>query len=247
MSHLTEAQLVLFHYGEAADPAAIEAHLEGCSRCAASHHDLQQLFAALDRLEVPQRSGQYGAEVWRRLRPQLVRRAELERDGWLRVRTWAWASAVAALVVAAFLAGRFWRSSEPTLAGPIAPQVRARILLVAVGDHLERSQMVLFELVNAKAGDPIDISSEQKWSEKLLPENRLYRLSAARAGAAGVASVLDELERTLLEIVHSPAQLSAAELERIRQRIEARGILFKIRVIGSHMQQKSPAPLAGLT
>jgi hypothetical protein len=58
---------------------------------------------------------------------------------------------------------------------------------------------------------------------------------------------LDELERTLLEIVHSPAQLSAAELERIRQRIEARGILFKIRVIGSHMQQKSPAPLAGLT
>ena len=58
-------------------------------------------------------------------------------------------------------------------------QVRERVLLVAVGDHLERSQMVLIELANAGAHTGVDISYEQKAAEDLLESNRLYRQTAA--------------------------------------------------------------------
>ena len=110
------------------------------------------------------------------------------------------------------------------------------ILLVAVGDHLERSQMVLVELVNAKGNGSVDITNEQHRAEDLLDENRLYRQTAAGIGETGLASVLDDLERVLLEVAHSPSRLSSQELGEIRRRIESEGILFKIRVIGSKVQ-----------
>ena len=42
------------------------------------------------------------------------------------------------------------------------PQAGERVLLVAVGDYLERSQMVLIELANASPKGTLDISSEQE-------------------------------------------------------------------------------------
>ena len=249
MKHPSSEQLILYHYGEAGAPETVRAHLESCGDCRAAHQELERLFAVVDAWEAPERSEAYGAEVWRRLRPKLGAPAPSPRllpRWWLiRPRAWALAGGVALLLVAAFLAGRRWAPAPPSAA--IAAQVRERILLVAVGDHLERSQMVLIELVNSAAEGPVDISSERRWSEELLPANRLYRISAARSGESGVASVLEELERTLLEIAHSPAQLSSADLERLRERIEARGILFKLRVLGSNVQRHrrpagAPAP-----
>jgi hypothetical protein len=117
---------------------------------------------------------------------------------------------------------------------------------VAVGDHLDRSQMVLVELVNADGKGPVNISAEQRTARDLVGANRLYRETAARAGEVGVASVLDDLERVLIEIANSPSQLSSAQFEEIRHRIEARGILFKVRVIDSQVREreKSPSPEA---
>jgi hypothetical protein len=50
--------------------------------------------------------------------------------------------------------------------------------------------------------------------------------------------LLDELERVLLDVAHSPQQVTPVQLEGIRQRIEARGILFKVRVVGKELQQR---------
>jgi hypothetical protein len=107
-----------------------------------------------------------------------------------------------------------------------------------VGEHLERSQMVLVELENTGAKGPVDISSEQERAEDLINENRLYRQAAMKSGDTAVSSVLDELERVLLEIAHSPSKVDSAELAQIRQRIEADGILFKIRVVGTNLRQR---------
>ena len=107
--------------------------------------------------------------------------------------------------------------------------------------------MVLVELENANpTGGPLDISSEQHRAEDLVAANRLYRQTALRAGETGVASVLDELERVLVEIANSPAKVSSPQLAVLRKRIESRGILFKIRVIGSEVRerQKAAAPQA---
>jgi hypothetical protein len=57
-----------------------------------------------------------------------------------------------------------------------------------------------------------------------------------------VAGVLDELERVLLEIEHAPSQISPAELDELRLRLRAEGILFKLRVLGSNVRsEEEPA------
>jgi hypothetical protein len=117
-------------------------------------------------------------------------------------------------------------------------QAGERVLMMAVGDYLERSQGVLVELANASPQMPMDISAEQRCAEDLVDENRLYRQTALYSGQAGVANVLEELERSLLDITHAPSQISPQELEALRQRLDAQGILFKIRVLGSNVRSK---------
>jgi len=54
--------------------------------------------------------------------------------------------------------------------------------------------------------------------------------------------VLDDLERSLLEIVHSPSPISAADLDHIRRRIDAAALLFKVRVMSDELRQREGAP-----
>jgi len=57
-----------------------------------------------------------------------------------------------------------------------------------------------------------------------------------------LATVLDELERVLLDVAHSPGEVTPAQLENIRQRIASRGILFKVRVVGRNCSKRSKSP-----
>jgi hypothetical protein len=69
----------------------------------------------------------------------------------------------------------------------------------------------------------------------------MYRQTALQEGDAGLASVLDDLERVLLDVAHSPSEVTPKQLEAIRRKIEARGILFKVRVVGKELQQRQEA------
>ena len=117
-------------------------------------------------------------------------------------------------------------------------QVRERVLLVAVGDYLERSQMVLIELANANSSGGLDISAEQARAANLVSEARLYRQTAAYAGDAAVGGVLDDLERVLVGIAHEPSRISPEALEKLRERLKNEGILFRIRVLGSNVRRE---------
>jgi hypothetical protein len=124
-----------------------------------------------------------------------------------------------------------------------SPQVKERILLLVLGDHFDSSERMLVELANANPKEGLDISSEQKRSEELLASNRLYRQTATHNGDRRAASVLDDLEPLLMQIANSPSRLSPAELTELQKRIEAKGILFKVRVIGSQAgRPDAPAP-----
>jgi hypothetical protein len=155
---------------------------------------------------------------------------------------------MAILLVCAFLAGRFMQPHKnPVDIANNAP-VRERVLLVALGDHLDRSQMVLVEMQHAQAttGDKLneaDISAQQQYAEDLIADNRLYRQVAAQQGDTGVAGVLEDLERILMEIANSPSKLDEKELEDLQKRIEEKGILFKVRVIGSAVREKEQSSL----
>ncbi len=146
------------------------------------------------------------------------------------------AGSMAALLLMAFWLGR---TTGPA-ATPVPEQVRERVLLVAVGDHLERSQRLLVELIHLQ-DEEAGAGSQQETAARLAADNRLYRESAAKVGDETVASLLDELERLLLEIANAPDGLAANELSHLRNRIERRGILFKIRVIGDEARRQGRA------
>jgi hypothetical protein len=101
--------------------------------------------------------------------------------------------------------------------------------------------MVLIELTNANSQGSTDISAEQERAGGLVTETRLYRQTAARTGDARITSVLDELERVLVEITHAPSNMTPGQLEELRQRLEAEGILFKIRVLGCNVRNQEIA------
>jgi hypothetical protein len=150
---------------------------------------------------------------------------------------WLAAAAMLVLVVSAFFAGRLWHKPAPALADQ---GVRERVLLVAVGDHLERSQTVLAELVNTGAPKgTLDISYERAAASDLVESNRLYRQTALASGDVATESLLDELEPVLLEIAHSPSEVSARQLQELRAQIEQRGILFKVKIFGSRVAQSN--------
>jgi len=251
MNHLTEEQLIDLRYGAIADAklrAACEQHLASCAACRSDFESLERVLAAVDAAPLPERDELYGTRVWQRLRPRLKQHRGWNWSAWLAPPRLAAASALVLLVAAAFLAGRYWRppNTSPNKVNPVAVSdpgvVRERILLVAVGDHLDRSQMVLLEIANADEKEAregvLDISDEQKRAEELVDASRLYRQTAQHQGDTAVASVLDELERALLEIAHSPSKPTAAQLEEIQHRIAAKGLLLKVRVIGSEVRER---------
>ena len=253
MNHLSEEQLILHYYGEEGDSEtrrdalAAEQHLDECVECRGVYSSLQRVLNVVDSLPVPERGPEYGAEVWQRIEHRIPARRRLS----LPVFAWRWAGAAAAfagLIVAAFLAGRTYQ--QQTKPVPIAADSKAgqRVLLVAVGDYLERSQLVLVELANASSKGPLDISAEQERAGDLVSESRLYRQTAQHTGDTAIASVLDDLDRVLLDIANGPSKLTPGELERLHRRLEAEGILFKIHVMGSNVKsQQEPAKLEGHT
>jgi hypothetical protein len=265
MNHLTEEELVLYHYGNAGDAAgtaAIDEHLGACPACQAGLEELRLTLAAVDQLAVPDRGDEYGTAVWARIQPGLAQPSPTWRErlvSALAPRKLAWAGAAAALFLAALLAGSYVRSlglgvaPAPQVAQtpPAAPQptaadrerVQADVLLVAVGDHLERSQVTLSELVNTPGGREVDISDEQQRARELVSENRLYRQTALRTGEPAVASVLDDLERVLVEVANGPATMNEAEFDQVRKRIDRQGIIFKVRVFGERVREAEGRPI----
>jgi hypothetical protein len=254
VTHYTEDDLTLYYYGEGKRRHDIEVHLETCAPCATLYRDIAGTLAMVAAPDAPERGDQYGLEVWQRIRHQLPERepsAWAAFAGFLRPERFAFVAAAAMLVIAAFVAGRVWPRQPAdapatgqiaTTAGPTgtaSADSRQRILLTSVADHLDRSERVLTDIMNAPRGD---ISTEQKWAGDLLDTSRLYRQDAIDAGEASVASVLDELERSLIEIVNSPSRISAADLDQIRRRIDAASLLFKVRVMSDELRKREDAP-----
>lgn len=238
MTHPTEEQLVSYYYGDAEGSEALGRHLDSCAGCRAVFEDVQRALAEVNATTVPERGEDYGAEVWRKLQPQISEQAPSPWAALFVWRRWALGGAMAALVALAFLAGRYSSRGHAPETAALSKTVRQRILLVAVSGHLDRSEMALIELENADGTGPADISDVKHMAEELIPSNRLYRQTAASSGDTRMATVLDELGRALIEIAHSPSNPTPAQLEEIRQRIQAQGILFKIRVVDSQVRER---------
>jgi len=245
MKHRTEEELIAYREGVAEQRAVISEHLAACEECRAELERIEAVLAALDTLPVPDPGADYGRQVWREIAPRLAKKPVPWWQVWMEPWRLAAAGAVVAMIIAAFVAGRITKRGTTGDNVTNKEQVRERVLVVAVGEHLGHSERMLVELSNAAPNDPaqkqVNISAEQRRAEDLLEENRLYRQTALRDGDAGLASVLDELERVLLDVAHSPEEVTPAQLEAIQRKIEERGILFKVRVVNKELQQRQEA------
>ena len=241
--HLSEQELVLHFYEQG---RSTQRHLAACLVCAAEFAQIQATLSAIE-YPVPERSADYEEQLWSTLKPRLDASESpkaLWCDALLQPRKWAIAGALAVLVVAAFFAGRYLPRHDTSGPSPIvdvkAPKTGSdRVLMVAVGDHLDRTEMILVELANTPAEGNVDISAERELAQNLVNENRLYRQTAQRDKDTEIANLLDQVERVLIDISHHPDSVSGKELHELQQRIESQGVLFKVRVIESKVKARS--------
>ncbi len=243
-NHLSEDELILHFYGETerGDAARVESHLASCADCQGARDTLVRVMTLVDSAAPVEAPLGFERTAWARLEPQLDTNV---RSGW---RTffwfpqWALAGGVAALVVVAFVAGRFSGGDTPVTA-PTQAVVNegepSRVLEAEVGDHLDRTQMMLVELVNAETDQSDVLAGEQARASDLVAVNRLIRQSAEQSGDGAIVSVLEDLERVLLEIANAPANASSNELTDLQSRITTEDLLFRLRVIASEMRQRT--------
>ena len=243
-THIHEDDLVLHYYGETADAdeRRITSHLADCDTCSESYRRLQRVLTAVEAGASAEPPAGLERTIWARLEPNLAGR---RHDGW---RSWmlvspahlALAATVVLLVTGAFFAGRLVPRGGGTAPPPAAAEgaVRERILLVDLGDHLDRTQMVLVELVAAGEDRAVDMSGGRNRAEELVAANRLYRQTALDSGEPRIAQLLDEIERVLVEVAAGPDQMGALDLDLVRRRIESKGLLFKVRVVSSEVRER---------
>jgi hypothetical protein len=264
MAHLTEDELIAYRDREAPDPDAVRSHLATCTDCRAQLATLDRLFALLE-VPVPEPGPAYEREMWARIQDRLA--AEPRRSWTTGLGQWllpqvALGACVTLLLVSIVMLERPGGSGQTPTAGSTPPQqarttapeatpvaaeqaqgvagIRIRVLLAAVGDHLQRAERMLTEFNNTdgSAHGTIDLTDQQAWAEDLVSENRLYRRSAADMNEDQIVGLLDDLERVLLEVAHAPAETTPERLERLRLEIGSQDVLFKVRVAGAGMRDR---------
>lgn len=257
MKRPDEQELVLYYY-EALEP---DRQYE-VTMLLNQEHDLKESFEALRRTldaaeqTAPERTPDYGWEVWQRVGPKLEdRRLPVPHwletlAGWLQPspRT-AWAGAgvlgMTALVVVAFFAGRVSVEMETDV--PILPQIVEvmpeqadpnRVLAANLASHLEQSQRLLTTYVNSAPEDVFDVYLEKAWIGILLTSNRLYRSAAEKTGQQRVVAVLDEMELVLLNLSHLPVDITSEQLADQQNIVRDQGTLFRLRILSRNLEQQ---------
>lgn len=240
MSHLNEEELIEHYYGgpETRAYRIAQRHMDGCAECAAESAKLADEMKELDGLQSDGLSAAYGESVWNRVAQRLP---SLEMDETPRRRmSWGlmlgWAGACVVLIVAAFEIGRLWehRQHPPNavVVRPAAP-VERQVVVVVLGDHLDRSERLLVELKHADGEDADVVRPMRDEARALLAANHVFLEDADKSGDAALTQALDHLGHLLSDVANAPAGLNAASIARLQKEMQAEGLLFKVRVLRS--------------
>jgi hypothetical protein len=237
MQHLTEEQLVARYYHDDDAVSAVQ-HLRDCRECATEYETICGVLSLVSDAPVPDRGDSYGDEVWTRVRWKLG--SNRRRAGWIT------GLVAAASIAIAFFAGQWWSVTRPRATNPIATNTTStaeggrryaeegqKVLLLVVGDHLDSTERVLLEVANADPNKTLEFAQESRRAGELVAANRLYRQAASQGGNERIASILADIEPVLIELSHAGTSLGAGDLAELQKRIEAKGLLFKVRIISA--------------
>ncbi len=250
MEHLSPEGLVEMYYNEAApgDYKSAQKHVEECADCAKAYRSLESDLKALGNMEALERDEGYGERMWQRVAARLPAAAEMRSPvprpagKW---RPWLWmglsyATGCAVLAAAAFYVGTVWehqqhlkreaaREAQRKVTAPEKP----RVVVVVLGDHLDRSERLLVELKHADADNQELVKPLRDEARGLLAANHVFREDADKSGDEALAQALDKLDRLLKEMANEPGGLNAASLERLQKEMTNEGLLFEVRVLRS--------------
>jgi hypothetical protein len=242
MRHLTDEELLLDFYGEGSDDdrSRTRIHLEQCDECRALDRELRAVLTAVDSAPISEPPSGFEREMWARIEP-LLPVQQTWRAGWnAMMPRLAVAASIGVLLVAGFAAGRVWdRPAQRSSAVEVDdPMVTERLLRAEVEDHLERSQRMLVELVNADYEVGAPAVGDRVRAADLVAAGRLYRRSALQVGDAEIGLLLEDLERVLVEVANGPADIAPEELSRLRRRIDDQDLMFRVRVVASEIRER---------
>ncbi len=244
MKHFNEEQLIDYYYGESDAMQDVSQHLRECADCDVAYKTLSRDLSEIVSITPPARDANYGEQVWQSIRNSVpvYEAPKKHRFAWLRLHPFGSLTAAAAclliIVAAAFFAGRQWEHRNPQVPSVASNTSdsgggRERVVLVVLGDHLDRSERLLVELKHA---DPSTEAPMQAEARELLSSNRLYRESVKQSGDPALTAALDHLERVLVEVANEPAGLSQARLDELQKEMNTDGLLFEVRVLRSRVQ-----------
>ncbi len=134
--------------------ADCERHLKACPACAKRYAELRRDLDGVKPLTPPARGEDYGEQVWQSITQLLagIRKTQTELAPILA------AARLGSRLRAADRRGLRCRAPVGAQAGrPVAvavdPQARQRVVIVVLGDHLDRSERLLVELNHAGGND----------------------------------------------------------------------------------------------
>jgi hypothetical protein len=254
-NHMNTEELVEMYYREAAPGQSERArrHLDECAECAESFRNLESDLKALGALEAPERDAGYGERMWQRVavslpaagwRPEARPRRRFA-GLWMGL---SYAAGCAVLAAAAFYGGTVWEhqqhlnrlATREAQQKPALPQ-QPKVVVVVLGDHLDRSERLLVELKHADAENADLVKPLREEARALLAANHEFRDDAEKSGDEGLALALDKLDRLLTEITDEPGGLNAASLERVQKEMSSEGLLFEVRVLRSKNPHRETA------
>ena len=250
--HITDEEMLLDYYNEStsSDRAARRAHLETCEACRALDREMRAVLALVDTAPTIDAPPGFGREMWARVEPHIAARAT-RRPWWspASLRPWALAAGMAALLLASFTLGRVWERAphkdDPAPVVSVGPPsggatdaMTERLLRAEMEDHLERSQRVLVDVVNADDAADVSLASERTRAADLVADGRLYRRAADRIGDVEMRNLLEDVERVLVDVANGSSGSASKELKDVRTRIGEQDLLFRLRVAGSEIRER---------
>lgn len=250
-NHPTDEDLILHFYGESRldQTTRLEAHLAGCAECRAAWENLSDTMTLVDTAAIPEPPDGFERVMWAQVQAALPA-PRAAASGW----SWWRLAPVSGLLAAVMVLLAVSASAPPPSPMPAdlavaedaarAFEVRERVLLTALDSHLEQSEMLLVELMNAPDVDEREIEFEQATADDLVASGRLYRVTAAEQGAMALVQMLEDLESVLVDVARGPSTVGRTEMASLRARIDGEDLLFKVRAATNEVRGRQQAMFA---
>lgn len=254
----TTIQIQLYDYMQgglsAHDRAEVAAHLRTCASCAAEAEELQAFLASQEPVTSDPAAALPPA-FW----DTLLNEVDMQIASETRARPWyrrlaGWltpgptpqyriAITFAALLIVAGSALITWKvmrrdpvPATPAVADALAADSSAIVRPTRLQKYLHRSRTLLVGVANMKIPDdqPADLQAEREASRELVNEARALREEPLDVNSARLIS---DLEKIQIELANMTPDDPSPGVAMIRQGIESKNLLFKLRIAETLYQQ----------